>query len=177
MTGSGVDQVCRQVAFAQFAVEQIENQIVETMGQFGIEADALVAHEGVGTVDFVPAETCAEFVEPGENFETAFERYVGILATPYHEEFAFDIGSTLEGIVTHAFAEAAFVNVGRVEACGGDDFGIHGCAEGEMAADTDAHSSDTTSAVGAQFEVLDDGASIVIVPDEWFCGLQFVTAV
>ena len=45
----------REVAFAQFAVEEIEDQAVQTVGEFGVVAQAFVAHEGVGAVDLVPA--------------------------------------------------------------------------------------------------------------------------
>ena len=109
--------------------------------------------------------------------ETAFERDVGILAAPDHEEFALDVGGAVKGVVTHALAETGFVDVSRVETCSGDDIGIHGGAESEMAADTDAHGSDAAGAVGTRLEVVDGGACVVIVAGDWLGGLELVAAV
>jgi hypothetical protein len=91
----------------------------------------------------------AELVEAGEDLHAAFEGDVGVLAAPDHEELALDVGGAGEGVVVHACAEAAFVDVGGVEAGGGEDVGVHGGAEGEVAADADAHGAELAGAVGA----------------------------
>ena len=56
-----------------------------------------------------------------------------------------------------------FVDVGGVEAGGGEDVGVHGGAEGEMAADADAHGAEFAGAVGAGGEVVEDGAGVGVV--------------
>ncbi len=99
-----------------------------------------------------------------------------VLAAPDHEEFAVDVGGAVEGVVA-ALAERAFVDVGGVEAGGGEDFGVHGGAEGEMAADADAHGSDAAGAVGAGFEVVDGGAGVGVVACEGLGGFEDVAAV
>ena len=45
----------------------------------------------------------------------------GILAAPDHEELAFDFACAGHGVVLHALAEAALVDVGCVEADGAVD--------------------------------------------------------
>jgi hypothetical protein len=166
-----------QVAFGELAVEEVEDEAVEAVGEFGVVADAFVAHEGVGAVDLVPAEARAELVEAGEHLHAAFEGDVRVLAAPDHEEFAVDVGGALEGVVVHAFAEAALVDVGGVEAGGAEDVGVHGGAEGEVAADADAHRAEVAGAVGARGEVVEDGAGVGVVAGELLGGLELVAAV
>jgi len=110
-------------------MEEVEDEAVEGVGEFRVVADSFVAHEGVGSVDLVPTELLFEFVKAGEDGRAAFEGDVRVLASPDHEEFALDVGGPSEGVVA-AFAEGAFVNVGGVEAGGGEDVGVHGGAEG-----------------------------------------------
>jgi hypothetical protein len=157
-------------------VEEVEDEAVEGVGEFGVVAEALVAHEGVGSVDLVPAELLFEFVEAGEDGHAAFEWDVRVLASPDHEEFALDLFCAFEGVVS-AFAEGAFVNVGGVEAGSGEDVGVHCGAEGEMAADADTHGTEVAGAVGAGFEVVERGAGVGVVTGEFFCGLEGVAAV
>jgi len=40
-------------------VEEIEDEAVEAVSEFGVVAEAFVAHEGVGTVDLMPSEVDA----------------------------------------------------------------------------------------------------------------------
>ena len=134
-------------------MEEIEDESVETVGEFGVVADAFVAHEGMGSVDLVPAELLFEFIEAGEDGHAAFERNVGVLAAPDHEKFALNVFCALERIVS-TFAEGAFVDVGGVEACGGEDVGVHSGTECKVAADADADRSETTGAVRAGLEVV-----------------------
>jgi hypothetical protein len=166
-----------EVSFGQLAVEEVEDEAVEAVGEFGIVAEAFVAHESVGSVDLVPAEAGAKFVESGEDLHAAFEGDVGVLTAPDHEEFPLDVFGALEGVVVHALAEAAFVDVGGVEAGGGRDVGVHGGAEGEVAADADAHGAEVAGAVGAGFEVVEDGSGVGVVGCDWLGGLEFVAAV
>ena len=158
-------------------MEEIEDETVERVGEFGVVAQAFVAHEGVCSVDFVPAYFLIELVEAGEDLHAAFGGDVGVLAAPDHEEFALDVFGALEGVVGHAFAEAALVDVCGVEAGGGDNFGLHGTAEGQVAADADAHGADVAGAVGAGFEVGDDGTGVVVVGTDFLGGLEDVAAV
>ena len=51
-------------------------------------------------------------------------RDVRVLTAPDHEQFAVDVVGAGEGVVVHAFAEAAFVDVGGVEAGGGRTSGF-----------------------------------------------------
>ena len=88
-----------------------------------------------------------------------------------------DVFGAFEGVIVHPFAEATFVDVGGVEAGCGLDVGIHGGAEGEMAADADAHGSEVAGAVGARFEVVEDGACVGIVGGYGLGGLEDVAAV
>jgi hypothetical protein len=129
----------REVAFAQLAVEEIEDQAVQTVSKFRVVAQAFVAHEGVCAVDVVPGETCTQLVETGEDLHTSFRGDVWILTAPNHEQLAFNFRGALKGVVMHAFAEAAFVDIGGVETGGGLDVGVHGGAEGKVAANADAH--------------------------------------
>ena len=88
-----------------------------------------------------------------------------------------DVGGAGEGVVVHAFAEAALVDVGGVEAGGGEDVGVHGGAEGEVAADADAHGAEFAGAVGAGGEVVEDGAGVGVVAGDVLGGLEGVAAV
>ncbi len=164
------------VAFAQLSVEEVEYEAVEAEGEFWVVADAFVAHEGVGAVDLVPGEACAEFIEAREDGHAAFGGDVGVLATPDHEEFTLDVFRAIEGVVS-AFTEGAFMDVSGVEAGRGEDVGIHCGAEGEVAANADAHGSEMTGAVGAGFEVVECGAGVGVVAGELFGGLEDVAAV
>jgi len=47
------------VAFGELTVEEVEDKAVEVVGEFGVVADAFVAHEGVSSVDLVPADLFA----------------------------------------------------------------------------------------------------------------------
>jgi len=134
-------------------VEEIEDKAVEGIGKFGVVTEAFVAHEGVGSVDLVPAELFLELVETGEDGHAAFEGDVRVLAAPDHEELAVDVCGAVEGVVS-VFAKRAFVDVGGVEAGGGEDIGVHGSTEGEVAADADAHGSEMAGAVRAGFEMV-----------------------
>ena len=158
-------------------MEEIEDQTVETVGEFGVVAKAFVAHEGVGAVDLLPGETGAKFVEAGEDGHAAFGGDVGVLSAPDHEELALDFGGALEGVVVHAFAEAVLVDVGSVEAGGGLDVGVHGGAEGEMAADADAHGAKFAGAVVAGGEVVENGAGIGVVRCDGLVGFEEVAAI
>ena len=84
------------VTFAEFAVEEIEDEAVEAVGEFWVVANAFVTHEGVSAVDLVPGEAGAKFVETGEDGHAAFGGDVGVLTAPNHEELAFDFSGTLE---------------------------------------------------------------------------------
>src|SRR6266550_6649469 len=70
-----------------------------------------------------------------------------------------------------------FVNVGGVEAGGGLDVGVHGGAEGEVAADADAHGAEVAGAVGTCGEVVEDGAGIGVVGCDGLVGLEEVAAI
>jgi hypothetical protein len=153
-------------------VEEIERQAKHGASEVGV-----VAEEGVGSVDLVPIEPGSYFVETLEDFHTAFGGDVRILATPDHEEFALDLAGASHGVVLHAFAETAFVNVGGIEADGAVDAGIHGGAEGEVASHADAHDAETASAVGAFGEMSQHGAGIVIIGGDGLGGLEDVAAV
>ncbi len=100
-----------------------------------------------------------------------------VLTAPDHEELAFDFGGALKRVVLHAFAEAAFVDVGGVEAGGGPDVRVHGGAEGEVAADTDAHGAKFAGAVGAGDEMVEDGAGVGVVGRYGLVGFEKVAAV
>jgi len=102
---------------------------------------------------------------------------VRVLAAPHHEEFALNVFGALEGVVGQAFAEATFVDVGGVEAGGGEDVGMEGGAEGEMAPDADAEGSEFAGTVGAGGEMVEDGAGISVVAGELFSGIPLVPAV
>ncbi len=83
------------------------------------------------------------------NNSAAFAGDVGVLAAENHQHFAVNFRDSVEGVVFHAFAEGSFVDVGGVEAGGGQHAGIHGGAEGEMAADADADGAELAGAVGS----------------------------
>ena len=72
MARFGAGQGGGEVAFAELAVKEVEDEAVEGVGKFGVVADAFVAHEGVGSVDLVPAHAGSEFVEAGEDLHAAF---------------------------------------------------------------------------------------------------------
>jgi hypothetical protein len=164
------------IAFAKFAVKEVEYETVEAVGEFGVVADAFVAHEGMGAVDLVPGEGCAEFVEASEDGHSALGGDVRVLAAPDHEEFTLDVFGAFEGVIS-AFAEGAFMDIGGVEAGRGEDIGIHCGAEGEVAADADAHRSEVAGAVWPGFEVVERGAGVGVVAGELFGGLEDVAAV
>ncbi len=69
------------------------------------------------------------------------------------------------------------MNVGGVEANGGAHIGLHGAAEGEVAADADAHRAEFAGAVGAGFQVVEHGAGVGVVAGEFLGGFELVAAV
>src|SRR5271170_2371752 len=97
-------------------MEEVEDDSIELKGQFGIVANAFVAHEGVSSVDFIPTELRADFIETGQHDCAAFERGMRVLASPDHQQLALDVLGTLERIVVHALAQAALVYIGCIEA-------------------------------------------------------------
>jgi hypothetical protein len=102
-----------------------------------------------------------------------------ILTAPDHQHFALNFADAIEGVVFHALAEASLVDVGGVEAGGGENAGIHGGAEGEVAADADADCAEFVGAVGARFEMREDGAGVGVVAGKFlgdFVGVAFVCA-
>ena len=113
----------------------------------------------------------------GEDLHAAFGGDVGVLPAPDHEEFALNVFGSVEGVVVHAFAEAALVDVGGVEAGGGEDAGGHCGAEGEVSADADAHGAEFAGAVGAGGEVVEDGVGVGVVGGDGLGGLEGVAAV
>ena len=123
------------VSGAEFAVKKSEREGIALQAEFGIITGALIAHEGMGTVEFVPSEVGPGGVQGGVDFLPTFEGNMGILSAPEHEQFASDFWNVFKGVVVHPMAEAAFVNIGRVKTNGGEHGGIHGRAEGQMTAD------------------------------------------
>ena len=111
-------------------------------------AETLVAEEGVGAVEFVPREVRAGGSQSGLDTEAALERHMGVLAAPDQEEFAGDFGDPVEAVVGEAGAEAALMDIGRVETGRGEDVGVHRGAKGEVAAEADAHRADPPGAGG-----------------------------
>ena len=74
---------------------------------------------------------------------------MGILAAPDHAEFGVGVLDADEGVIAHAFAEAAFVNVGCIEANSGAEVGVlRGSAEAEMTADADSQDTEYAGASG-----------------------------
>ena len=69
------------------------------------------------------------------------------------------------------------MDVGGVEAGGGDDIGVHGGAEGEVATDADAHRAEFAGAVGAGGEVVEDGAGVGVVGCDGLVGFEEVAAI
>jgi len=117
----------------------------------------------VGSVDLDPAHARSYFIQLRLNHGPALEGDVRVLTAPDHEELALDVGGAGEGVVLHAGSEGGFVEVGGVEADGAEDLGVEGGAEGEVAADADAHDADLAVAVGAGEEVVDDGFGVSVV--------------
>ena len=68
-----------------------------------------------------------------------------------------------ERIVVHSFAEPVPVDVGRVEAGGGEHVGIHRRAEREMAADADAHHAEPARAGFMRLQVIERRARVGVV--------------
>jgi hypothetical protein len=168
-----------EVAFAEFALEELEDQRVAEIGEGGVVAGAFIAHEGVLAVEFVPGVMQIRVSHGVVNNPPAFAGDVGVLAAEDHQHLAFDFGDAVEGIVFHAFAEGSLVDVGGVEAGGGEDAWIHGGAEGEVAADADADCADFFCAIGAGFQVREDSAGVGVVAGEFlgdFVGVAFVSA-
>ena len=118
-----------------------------------------------------------DLVQASQKLHAAFGRDVRVLASPGHEEFALNIRGAGEGVVLLAFAERAGVNVGRVKADRAAYFGVHGGAEGEMAAHADAHGADLPGAVGPLLQVGDDCASVSVIGGDRLVGLDEVAAV
>ena len=163
-------------ALVKTTVKEGERQAEHVAGVFGVEAEALVAEKGVGAVDLVPVEEGVGFVEGGEDLHAAFGGDVRVLAAPDHEELAVDVGEAGEGVVTGA-AERGFVDVGGVEAGGGEDAGIEGGAQGEVAAHADAHGTDGAGGVWAGAEVVEDGGGVGVVGVDGLLVFELVAAV
>lgn len=166
-----------EVAGAEFAAEEVEREAVATQGELRVVAQALVAQEGVGAVEFVPGEMGAGGVQRGLDFEAAFKRNVWILAAPDHEEFALDLAEAVEAVVVHALREAALMDVGGVETNGGEHGGIHGGAKCEVSADADAEGAEAAGAGWVLREIGQGGAGIGVVVSERLGGFEGIAAV
>src|SRR3984885_12167686 len=171
----------RQIALAETAVEKIEGDAIELEGEFGVVARAFIPHEGVGSVDLVPAvaETLldAQLVEAREDPAAVVERDVRVLAAPDHEEVAPDVGGASERIVAFALAQRAPRDVSGVEADRAGDVGLHRGAEGEVAAQADAEGAEFAGAVRARGEVVERGAGVGVIAGKLFGVFELVAAV
>ena len=99
-----------------------------------------------------------------------------VLAAKNVEQFALDFAGTIEGFVVHAFAKAALVNVGRVEASSGQDIGIHRGAEGHMPANADTHHAEAPRAISPRLHIVERRARVAVVGRNLFGGLERVAA-
>lgn len=165
------------ISGAEAAMKEVEGEAVKAQGKLGVVASAFVAHKGVGTVDLDPGVPGLDLVEACVNLHAAFEGDVRILTTPDHEELALDVFGALERVVVGTFTKAAPVDVGGVEADGSAEVGVHGGAEGEVAADADAHCAEFAGTVGAGLEVIECGAGIGVVARELLGGLPLISAI
>lgn len=159
------------------AAEEVDGDAHREAGEFGVVAVAFVAEEGVGAVELVPGEGGIRGGESGVDFGAAFAGDVRVLAAPDHHELAFDVGNAGERVVGFAKAEAALMNVGRVEAGGCGDLGEHGGSEGEMSAETDADRADASGAAVVAFQIRDDAAGVIVVGGDGLGVFEFVALV
>ena len=165
------------IPFPEPAFVHLDGEGVALLREDGIVARAFIPNEGVGAVEFVPLKKGPSGFERRVDDEAAFERDVGVLASPVHEKLALNLGYAIEGVVVHAFSKAAFVNIRGVKAGGGKNVRIHGRAKGEMAADADAHRAEFARAGRMRFQVVERGAGVVIVGFERLRGLEFIATI
>src|SRR4051812_12854922 len=88
-----------QIAFTEFAAEEIDGHAVAEMRELGIITIPFVAEKRVGTVELVPGEIRAGSGKRSVNFGPALGRDVWILPAPDHEQLAFDFADPLERVV------------------------------------------------------------------------------
>ena len=70
------------------------------------------------------------------------------------------------------------MNVGRIEARGAADFGVHRRTKGEMATDADAHRAQFSRAIrSTHLEVVEDSARVCIVAGELLRSLEHVAPI
>src|SRR5258708_1752067 len=120
-------------------MEKLENQAVALVSECRVVAGAFIAHESMRAIDLVPGKTRTNFLETRFDQIAAFERDVGILASPDVQQFSLDFAGAFERVDLHSRAEAALVNVSGIEADRRQDVRVHRGAEGQVSTDADSH--------------------------------------
>ncbi len=161
----------------KFAAEEFEREVEALLREDRIVAWTFVAQEGMSGVDFVPGVEDVRFLKPGTDLIAASEWDMRVLATEDHEQFAMHFVCTLQGIVVLVIAECGCVDVGCVKASRGADIGLHGGAEGEVAAEADAHDPKLAVAGRHRGEVVESCASVGVIRGELFFKLVEVAFV
>src|SRR5688572_6813593 len=117
-----------QIALAQLAQEDVDDERVAGQRQLRVVARALVSHERVGAVELVPGEIHPRLVETPLEQAPTLGWDVRILTAPDHEQLALDVAGAREAVVAPC-TEAALMNVRGVEAGRGQYLGVHRGAE------------------------------------------------
>ena len=89
----------REVAFAKLAPEQIKGHSVNRACSRRIVSSAFVPHECMSAVEFVPAEICSSVGQYIINSCPAFAGNVRVLPAKYEQEFAPDLGDSIQSVV------------------------------------------------------------------------------
>src|SRR5439155_21466413 len=91
-----IRRLSAEVASAQPAMKQLQNQVPANPNQRGIVARTFIAHEGVGGVELVPGEARTHFFQARLNKVAALERNVRVLPSPNMKQLAFDVAGADE---------------------------------------------------------------------------------
>src|SRR3954451_22403890 len=137
----------KEMILRQRPVEQFKNELVAKSRQSRVVTRPFITQECVLPVDFDPLKTGADLLEARMNQCSAFDRYMRVLAAPDVQQLPFDLARTFERVILHSLAEPVPVDIGRVEAGGGEHVGIHCGAEGEMSANADPHDAQPPRAI------------------------------
>ena len=135
----------KQPSLAKFAMKEFHGNAKRLLREDWVVARPFVAQKGVGGVKFEPLIVRPSFLEDLMNLDPSFERDMGVLSSPNHQQFAADrpVPGTLEGIVRHAKAQPSGVGFELVDIRGiktdtGQDFRIKTRPEIQVSPDANA---------------------------------------
>lgn len=165
------------IPFAELAFEEADGHLITLEGESWVVAVAFITQEGVLAVELVPGEVNASLEHGLIDQGTAFIGHVRVLPAPDHHHLAAHFRHAVEGVILHALAEAAFMDIRGVETNSSLNIGIQGRPEREMTTDADAHDAEIAGAMGIGEQGVQGAAGVGVVTGEGLGGLELVAAI